>query len=132
MIKTYAIRGLMECQALIPAGRSAIRIPFAGGSMSGYGITPATYRTADRALQHLIENSPDFRRGRITVERVEGTPEAQKAECAPRAGETVEFDDLQQAREYLADSCGVDRRRLRTAPGVTEAAREHGVTIKGF
>ncbi|MDE7160587.1 MAG: hypothetical protein K2O24_07080 [Muribaculaceae bacterium] len=127
-MKTYAIKGLMEFQALIPAGRSSIRIPFTGGSMSGYGVTPATFSTADPGLQHLIEASPDFRRGRITVlrcgsERPDGGPMQVE-------GAVITFSDPHEAREYLAERCGVERHRLRTRAAIAEAARENGVKFE--
>lgn len=127
-MKTYAIKGLMEFQALIPAGRSCIRIPFTGGSMSGYGITPATFSTGDPGLQHLIESSPDFRRGRITILR----SDPRLPDCGPTDlnGAPISFSDPQEAREYLADHCGVERSRLRSRSAIAEAAREHGVRFE--
>lgn len=64
-IKRYAVFGLMEYVARIPAGARAVSVHFAGGQMSGYGIRPAVFETADPVLQRLIEASPDFRRGKI-------------------------------------------------------------------
>ncbi len=153
MIKTYAIKGLMEFQALIPAGRSRIRIPFTGGALSGYGVTPATFRTSDPSLQHLIEASPDFRRGRLFLLRSEpdqpspdpgtqgpashllgpgfsrgGRPE-RPSPGPGRQGEAVIFTDLSEAREYLAEKCGIDRRQLRSTAAIREAAAQCGVTI---
>ena len=139
MRKTYAIRGLMEFQALIPAGRSTVRIPFTGGALSGYGVTPATYRTTDPAIQHLIEASPDFRRGRIILLRTESigpaklpAEEGVKYTANPHVSSPNQnrvCSDLSEAREYLAEECGVERRRLRSCAGIREAAREFGVII---
>lgn len=157
MRKTYAIRGLMEFQALIPAGRSTVRIPFTGGALSGYGVTPATFRTSDPTLQHLIEASPDFRKGRITLLRSEAASPAPTSAPAPASplpaggfsrpadqppasplpggGFSRPADpahvcaDLSDAREYLAENCSCDRRRLKSADAIREAAREHGVII---
>ena len=68
MIKTYSILGYMEFVAKIPVG-PAIELPvhFTGGKMSGYGVTPAKFQTADPVLQKYIENSPQFRSGRIKL-----------------------------------------------------------------
>lgn len=138
MRKTYAIRGLMEFQALIPAGRSTVRIPFTGGALSGYGVTPATYRTSDPALQHLIEASPDFRKGRIILLRTEpmcvvqgATTQQVLSASGPDGGSTepLSFTDMSEARDYLADHCGVERRRLKSVANIREAAHEHNITI---
>ncbi len=65
--KTYAVYGLMEWVALLPVGGSVVRIPFTGGSISGYGVKPATFTTDNEVLQRLIENSRHFRSGKIRV-----------------------------------------------------------------
>lgn len=61
----YGVYGIMEWQALIHTGRSSVRIPFTGGMLSAYGVVPATFSTANPALQRLIEQSAYFRRGKI-------------------------------------------------------------------
>lgn len=58
---------MMEWVALIPTPCNMMRIRFSGGSLSGYGVTPATYSTDNPAIQHLIENSDFFRSGRIRL-----------------------------------------------------------------
>lgn len=61
----YAVYGLTEWIALISVGQAKVRIPFTGGSLSGYGCIPATFTTASEALKKLIEGSAQFRSGRI-------------------------------------------------------------------
>ena len=96
--------------------------------MSGYGITPATFSTADPSIQHLIEASPDFRRGRITIQR----RDPRLPDCGPGElnGSVITFTDPQEAREYLAEHCGVERSRLRSRSAIAEAARENGVAFE--
>lgn len=72
MKKTYGAPGLMEWQALIPAGKTTVRINFSGGAMSGYGSFPARFSTDNEALQRLIENSTYFADKRIVLLSVEG------------------------------------------------------------
>ena len=36
MKKTYGVSGMMEWNALIPAGRTTVRVHFTGGTMTGY------------------------------------------------------------------------------------------------
>lgn len=61
----YAVDGLTEWVALIAVGRARIRIPFTGGSISGYGCVPARFATSSEALVKLIEDSLHFKSGRI-------------------------------------------------------------------
>lgn len=63
--KTYGIYGLTEITVMIPAGKARIKIHFTGGTLTGYGVNPATYTTANANVQAMIENSPQFRSGRI-------------------------------------------------------------------
>lgn len=64
-LRTYGVRGYLEYEALIPAGTSHIRIRFEGGSITGYGVAPAMFSTRDPALQYIIEQSPQWKRGII-------------------------------------------------------------------
>lgn len=64
--KTYAIRGYLEYEALIPVGPGKVRVHFDGGSLTGYGSTPATFSTSDPVLQTIIEKSELWKSGKIT------------------------------------------------------------------
>lgn len=63
--RVYGVEGMMEWNALIPAGRSTLRVHFSGGTISGYGVTPARYETDNVAICHLIENSFWYKIGKI-------------------------------------------------------------------
>ena len=63
----YGVYGVMEWVALVPVGRSTLKIHFEGGSMSGYGIRPATYETDHPGVRRIIERSEWYRRGRIKL-----------------------------------------------------------------
>lgn len=67
MTKTYGVSGMMEWNALIPAGRCTVRVHFTGGTVTGYGVTPATFTTDNPAVIHLIEHSHWFRKGKIKL-----------------------------------------------------------------
>ena len=54
---TYGVMGMMEWNALIPVGRSTLRVHFSGGTLTGYGATPATFTTDNPAVMRLIEDS---------------------------------------------------------------------------
>ena len=66
--KSYLMPGMMECMVELRTGTSlvpTVRVNFSGGQITGYGVTPARYTTADRGIQNLIEASPMFKSGRI-------------------------------------------------------------------
>lgn len=65
--KTYGVYGIMEWVALIPAAGRVLRIHFKGGSMTGYGVVPATYSTENAVVQRLIEQSPHYASGKIRI-----------------------------------------------------------------
>ena len=66
--KRYGVYGLTEYVARIPAGAAGtVEVQFAGGQISGYGVVPAWFETADPVMQRLIESSPEYLRGRIRL-----------------------------------------------------------------
>lgn len=93
--KTYGVRNLVEWQAVIPAGRGKLIVHFTGGSITAYGVTPATYRTDNPAQQAIIEASKHFRSGRIFVVKSElirevaDAPKAAAPATAPAAAAPV-------------------------------------------
>lgn len=62
---TYGVNGMMEWNALIPAGKSTLRVHFSGGTATGYGVSPAIFTTDNPAVMHLIETSYWYRIGKI-------------------------------------------------------------------
>lgn len=62
---TYGVYGLIEWGARIPFGKGCVQISFSGGSKTPNGIIPATYTTDNPVIQLAIEQSPDFRAGKI-------------------------------------------------------------------
>lgn len=65
----YAVYGMMECVVSVRAAGREIPVHFKGGRLSGYGVRPATFATDDPLLRSLIEATPQFRTGRITLMR---------------------------------------------------------------
>lgn len=64
---TYGVYGMMEYQAIIKIGRATLKVMFTEGSITAMGQNPAQYTTSDFIVQHAIENSGDFKKGRIHV-----------------------------------------------------------------
>lgn len=63
----------MEWVALILCGKATMRVHFSGGSLTGYGVTPAEYTTQNPMTQTIIENSKEYKSGKIFLLReVEG------------------------------------------------------------
>ena len=71
MKATYGVMGMMEWIALIPTANNTVRVRFSGGSLSGYGVTPATFTTSNPVLIKMIEGSSYFRSGKIKLIRRE-------------------------------------------------------------
>ena len=66
-IKTYGVRGLMEWVCNIPVGKTRLRVEFSGGVLTQYGNTPAKFVTDDLLKQAIIENSKQYKSGKITL-----------------------------------------------------------------
>ena len=72
--KTYGVSGYMEWVALIECGKATVKVHFSGGSLTGYGVTPAEFTTLNPMTQAIIENSKEFKSGKIFLLReIEGT-----------------------------------------------------------
>lgn len=65
--KTYGVSGLMDWTTQIKAGKATISVHFAGGALTAYGVTPATYSTTNPFFQTVIEHSDLFANGRISL-----------------------------------------------------------------
>ena len=95
---TYGVYGMMEYQALIKIGKATLKVQFTDGSITAYGQNPAQFTTADFIVQHAIENSSDYKRGRIkrvtVIEldedvHIERNPVKATATDAPATAETA-------------------------------------------
>ncbi|MDE6026917.1 MAG: hypothetical protein K2G23_02465 [Muribaculaceae bacterium] len=78
MRATYGVSGMMEWVALIPSGRNIVRVRFSGGSLTGYGVAPATFRTTNPVVMDVIERSSYFKRGKIRLIKKEAEDAAQE------------------------------------------------------
>lgn len=94
---TYGVHGMMEYQSIIKIGRATLKVLFTDGSITAIGQNPAKYTTSDFLVQHAIENSSEFKRGRITVVdtieldeevRIERNPVKPSTQQAPSPAET--------------------------------------------
>ena len=67
--KTYGVSGLIDWQAQIKAGKACLVVTFTGGGLTSYGVTPAQYTTENILFQKIIENSKEFKKGKIKLLR---------------------------------------------------------------
>lgn len=178
---TYGVNGMMEYQAVIKVGKNNMKVLFSDGSISAMGVNPATFTTENFMVQHAIENSTDFKRGRIRVvntieleeelhiernsvkpatdvpspilapttapiptecaaapvRECENAPDTQadneaeaedNAETAP-ATTHVEFSCNDDAKDYLEQTFGLVRSKLRNREDIVTAGKANGVDI---
>ena len=68
-IKTYGINGLLEWHGTIHSNGIKMNVSFTNGSVTAYGVAPATFTTKNELTQHIIESSQGFKSGRIKLVR---------------------------------------------------------------
>lgn len=135
---TYGVHGMMEYQSIIKIGRATLKVLFTDGSMTAIGQNPAKYTTSDFLVQHAIENSSEFKRGRITVvdtieldeevriERNPAKPSTQQApspaEVKPVAATAAKVEEPQDiADEPTEETNAVDADEAESASADTPA-----------
>lgn len=144
-IKTYGVRGLMECVYYIPVGKAKLRLNFSGGVLTAYGNTPARYTTSDPVRQAIIEHSDLFKGGKIVLlkQRVieqdepepipassaSSAPSAPIASLSPSALTPKSFPSLAEARDYLSSAFGLSPSGLTSTEKIKSAGRAHGLNI---
>lgn len=84
---TYGVYGMMEWVALIPMRHNLVRVRFSGGSLSGFGTTPATFTTDNPVVIRMIEQSSYFRRGKIRRVATEEAAEESCSEVSKESGQ---------------------------------------------
>ena len=92
-IKVYGVMGLIEWKPVIHIGQATFCPLFTGGSVSGFGITPATYKTSNPAEQHIIEHSSHFKSGRITLRYTLDAPTQQKEDAEEVENDSAALQD---------------------------------------
>lgn len=129
---------MMEYQSIIKIGRATLKVLFTDGSITAIGQNPAKYTTSDFLVQHAIENSSEFKRGRITVvdtieldeevriERNPAKPSTQQApspvEVKPVAATAAKVEEPQDiADEPTEETNAVDADETESASADTPA-----------
>lgn len=155
-IKTYGVNGLMEWHARLPLGKTTLLVDFTGGSLTGYGVSPATYTTGNEVVQRVIESSRPYREGKIRLLRSVATakppaaggaepvgPVGTRRETAPSSpvpappaaagGQpdlfSYEATDEADAADYLSGSHGVASEKLNSRADIFREASRLGITL---
>ena len=105
--KTYGVSGLMDWTTQIKAGKGSVSVHFTGGALTAYGVTPAKYSTSNPFFQSVIENSKQFKSGRIELLGTMEVPDdaatkARKARMAAKAAEKPAKDEQSPVTETPA------------------------------
>lgn len=80
-IKTYGINGLLEWHGTVHANGSTMKVDFTNGSTTAFGVAPATFITKDPMTQFMMENSDEFKGGRIHLVRKVELPGCEEEEA---------------------------------------------------
>lgn len=105
---TYGVHGMMEYQSIIKIGRATLKVLFTDGSMTAIGQNPAKYTTSDFLVQHAIENSSEFKCGRITVVDTIELDEEVRIERNPAKPTTQQAPSPAEAKPVAATAAKVE------------------------
>ena len=105
---TYGVHGMMEYQSIIKIGRATLKVLFTDGSITAIGQNPAKYTTSDFLVQHAIENSSEFKRGRITVVDTIELDEEVHIERNPAKPSTQQAPSPAEAKPVAATAAKVE------------------------
>lgn len=120
----------------VMVGNERVRVVFEGKTM-GCSI----YGTRDEKLQKAIESHYWFKDKFFLVEAVDEKKEAAEAKkraAAKNKKKTAEekkthiVTDFEDARDYLAETFGVSRSKLKTKEDIFAIAKEKGVELEGL
>lgn len=73
-MKIYGMRGLLEWHGTVHSKGLRMKVDFTNGSVTAFGVAPATFITSDTMTQAIMENSDEFKSGRIRLERTVPLP----------------------------------------------------------
>lgn len=99
---------MMEYQSIIKIGRATLKVLFTDGSMTAIGQNPAKYTTSDFLVQHAIENSSEFKCGRITVVDTIELDEEVRIERNPAKPTTQQAPSPAEAKPVAATAAKVE------------------------
>lgn len=69
-LKVYGINGLLEWHGFVNANGVKMKVDFTNGSVTAFGVAPATFSTRNELTQFILENSDMYKSGRIRIVQV--------------------------------------------------------------
>ena len=119
----------------VMVGNERVRIVFEGKTMGS-----SVYMTRDPKLQKAIESHYWFNDKFFLAESVDEKKEAAEAKKKAAAKTKKKADekkthivtDVEDAKEYLAETFGVSRSKMKTKDDILAIAKEKGVELEGL
>ena len=138
-IKTYGINGLLEWHGCVHSNGIKMRVDFTNGSVTAYGVAPATFRTKNELTQHIIENSDEFKSGRIRIVSKSELPEAKDENVNKQTKkEDVKVEEVNVKEEEVVKNDGVQKIKVSSKTEAIEWLKDkypdkgyNGFTLKG-
>lgn len=137
--KTYEVKGMMEWHPVFTIGRTRIQVPFTGGHMSDGAVTAASFTTADRVVQTVIERSEAFKTGRIRLGHQYEVCQADArvphsstpvADASSTEMAVLEYGSVGEAADFLQFMKGVPLEKLKDKKSCVKEARKLGIDLK--
>ena len=104
--KIYGIVGLLEWHGIVNSNGVNMKVEFTNGSVTAYGVAPATFTTENALTQHILENSDQFKSGRIRLLKVVELPEEKSAAPEPSTEEKAENPAAEATPEEKGEEDG--------------------------
>lgn len=120
----------------VMVGDERMRIVFEGKTMGN-----SVYMTRDPKVQKAIESHYWFNDKFFLAESIDEKKEAAEAKkkAAAKAKKKVSDEkkthvvtDVEDAKDYLAETYGVSRSKMKTKEEILAVAQEHGVELEGL
>ena len=134
MFKKYQAGSDLAFSVMV--GNERMRIVFEGKTMGS-----SIYMTKDPKVQKAIESHYWFKDKFFLVETVDEKKEASEAKKKAAAKtkkkvadekKTHVVTDFEDAKDYLAETYGVSRSKMKTKEDILEIAKEKGVELEGL
>lgn len=134
MFKKYQAGSDLAFSVMV--GNERMRIVFEGKTMGS-----SVYMTRDPKVQKAIESHYWFNDKFFLVESIDEKKEAAEAKkkAAAKAKKKVADEkkthvvtDVEDAKDYLAETYGVSRSRMKTREEILAIAKENGVELEGL
>ena len=126
MFKKYQAGSDLAFSVMV--GNERMRIVFEGKTMGS-----SIYMTRDHKVQKAIESHYWFNDKFFLVESVDEKKEA--AEAKKKVADekkTHVVTDVEDAKDYLAETFGVSRSKMKTKEDILAIAKEKGVELEGL